>query len=126
MISCYEIIKTDLDIYSAIVFSVTYVNPIDQIEEIERELEKSNMSGKVLIDLLLSHGNTPDRFYEAFFNGKTFIDHTLKITKPLSKKLIDISLDFYHKRQHYLEQSVLSKAQKFLIKKNKPLKTVYV
>jgi len=37
----------------------------------------------------------------------------------ISKKIKEISLDFYHSQQHFLENSVLSKSQKFLIRKKR-------
>ena len=118
---CYKIIKTSLEIYPYIVFSTCYMNPLDHKEVLEKNLQEIGAKGKILFDLLLSHGNTPDRFYEAFFNGKKINGKSLISTESISKKVKEISIDFYHSQQHFLENSVLSKAQKFLIRRKKLL-----
>ena len=56
--------------YSAIVYPVSYLNPIDEIQLISIELRKHLPAGcYVLFDLLLSNGNNFNRFAEAFFDG---------------------------------------------------------
>ena len=119
MSSCYKIIKTTIDPYFHIIFSTGYINPMDQREALEKELKQIGVQGKILFDLLLSHGNTPDRFFEAFFNGEKISEESLKSTGSISKKIKEISIDFYHSQQHFLENSVLSKTQKFLIRRKK-------
>lgn len=101
------------------VFATSYINPMDQKEILENDLRQIGVHGKILFDLLLSHGNTPDRFFEAFFNGEKISEESLKSMGSISKKIKEISLDFYHSQQHFLENSVLSKSQKFLIKKKR-------
>lgn len=121
MNSYYKIIKTTEEPYPYIVFSTSYLNPMDQKETLEKDLRKIGVNGKILFDLLLSHGNTPDRFFEAFFNGEKISEESLKSTESISKKIKEISVDFYHSQQQFLENSVLSKTQKFLIKRKKLL-----
>jgi hypothetical protein len=119
MDSCYQIIKTSVEVYPYMVFATSYVNPMDQKEALEKDLKQIGVNGKILFDLLLSHGNTPDRFFEAFFNGEKISEESLKSTEAISKKIKAISIDFYHSQQHFLENSVLSKTQKFLIRRKK-------
>lgn len=119
MSSCYKIIKTSSKIYPFIVFATSYVNPMDQKDALEKDLKQMGVRGKFLFDLLLSHGNTPDRFFEAIFNGEEIKEDSLQSIGPMSKRIKKLSLDFYHSQQHYLENSVLSKVQKFLIRKKK-------
>jgi hypothetical protein len=94
---------------------------MDQKEALEKDLRQIGVNGKILFDLLLSHGNTPDRFFEAVFNGEKISEESLKNIEAISKKIKKISLDFYYSQQHFLENSVLSKAQKFLIRRKKLL-----
>jgi len=75
------------------------------------------VKGKILFDLLLSHGNNPDRFYEASFDGEKINEESLKAAKSISKTIKRLSMGFYQEQNGFLENSVLSKAQKFLIKK---------
>ena len=122
MNSCYKIIKTSIELYPCIVFSTSYINPMDQKDAIEKDLRKIGVKGKILFDLLLSHGNIPDRFFEAIFDGDEISEDSLKSIESISEKIKEISSDFYHSQHDYLENSVLSKAQKFLIKKKALLK----
>ena len=119
MNSCYKIIQTSIDPYPYIIFSTSYLNPMDQREALEKDLKQIGVNGKILFDLLLSHGNTPDRFCEANLNGDKISEESLKSTEAISKKIKEISIDFYHSQQHFLENSVLSKSQKFLIRRKK-------
>jgi len=116
MNACYKILETKLKSYTHIIFSISYMNPIDQKEEIEEDLKKIGVSGKILFDLLLSHGNNPDRFYEASFDGEKINEDSLKAARSISKTIKRLSMGFYREQNHCLENSILSKAQKFLIK----------
>ena len=113
----YKIFETKLKSYTHIIFSLSYINPIDQKEAIEEDLKKKRVKGEILFDLLLSHGNNPDRFYEAYFDGEKINKNGLRTVKSIPKTIKKISLEFYHKQGQILECSVLSKAQKFLIKR---------
>jgi len=124
MNSFYKIIKTSIDFYPCIVFSTSYMNPMDQKDEIEKDLREIGVKGRILFDLLLSHGNTPDRFFEAIFDGAKISEDSLKSIELLSEKIKGISSDFYHSQQDCIENSVLSKVEKFLIRKGLSLKCV--
>lgn len=96
---------------------------MDQKVDIEKELERKGVKGKILFDLLLSHGNTPDRFFEAIFNGSEILEDSIKSVVTIPDKIKDIATDFYYRKQEYLGSSVLSNAQRFLIKNKTPLKS---
>ena len=117
MNACYIILETKLRSCTHIIFSVSYLNPIDQKEAIEEDLRKRGVKGKILFDLLLSHGNNPDRFYEALFDGEKIDEDSLKAARSISKTIKRLSRSFYRDQNRCLESSVLSKAQKFLIRK---------
>lgn len=90
---------------------------MDQKKSIERDLKRIGIKGKILFDLLLSHGNTSDRFFEAVFNGQVINEETLKRLESISGNIRKLSLDFYNSQQDLVENSVLTRAQKFLVKK---------
>ncbi len=113
----YKILNTSIARYRCIVFATSYVNPMDQKDALEKDLMRIGIKGKILFDLLLSHGNNQDRYFEAFFNGEKINEESLKSTKSVSKKIKKLSSDFFLAKQHYLDNSVLSRAQKFLIRK---------
>jgi hypothetical protein len=118
----YKIKKIPNKQYPYIVFSTCYINPMDHIENIEKELVKKGVKGKVLFDLLLSHGNTPDRFFEAIFDGCEISEDSIKNVAIIPDKIKEIADDFYYEKQECLENSVLSNAQRFLIRNKTPLK----
>ena len=118
MNACYIILETKLRSCTHIIFSISYLNPIDQKEAIEEDLKKRGVKGKVLFDLLLSHGNNPDRFYEASFDGEKINEDSFKVAKSISKTIKRLSRSFYREQYRFLENSVLSKAQKFLIRRS--------
>jgi len=119
MNTIYKIIETKLKSYTYIVFSLSYMNPIDQKEEIEEDLKKRGVKGKIIFDLLLSHGNNPDRFYEASFDGEKIDEDSLKAAKSISKTIKRLSTSFYREQNQYLEGSILSTVQKFLVKRGR-------
>jgi hypothetical protein len=77
------------------------------------------VKGKILFDLLLSHGNNPDRFYEASFDGEKINEDSLRSAKSVSKTIKKLSMGFYREQNQLLENSILSSAQKFLIKRDR-------
>ena len=121
MNAIYKILETKLKSYTHIIFSLSYINPIDQKESIEEDLKKRGVKGKILFDLLLSHGNNPDRFYEASFDGEKILENSLKEAKSISKKIKSLSTNFYREQKQSFDSSVLSTAQKFLIKSGRLL-----
>jgi len=117
MSKTYYIEKINGGSYPCIIFSTSYVSPMDQLEIVENDLKKIGVMGNILFDLLLSHGNTPDRFYEVLFNGEKIDIDSLRRVESISDNIKQISSDFYHNHVHFLKNSILSNPQKFLIKK---------
>lgn len=111
----YTIKKVVIDPYSCMVFSTSYRSAIDELEGLEEDLQKQQVRGKVIFDLLLSHGNTPDRFYEVFFDGFKVSD--LRRVESLSSQVLGISCEFFKENYRFLENSVLSSPEKFLLAK---------
>lgn len=113
----YKLNKIDEDII--LVHSISHHSPTEQLKKLEKELNKISFQGKLVFDLLLSHGNTSQRFYETNFNGS----FTSVNFKSLNDNLLDLkkfSLDFYNKNLSFVENSqILSNASKFLIKKGR-------
>jgi hypothetical protein len=101
----------------AIVYSTNYLRMEEYMNEVALFLKEKSFRGKVIFDLLLSNGNSFNRFIEVFFNGDNFDSKTIKVINNIDDNIINKSLDFYNSHLSLLENSVLSKAQKFLIKK---------
>ncbi|BHH83760.1 type II toxin-antitoxin system RnlB family antitoxin [Desulforhopalus sp. 52FAK] len=114
----YHIHKYNTDNLSAVIFSTNVDSPMNYLGSVEEELHKNGVKGNVLFDLLLSTGNTSERYYSAFFDGDKLVENSIKKFKNPSKDILKESLLFYHQKSHFLKNSVLNKAQKYLIKNN--------
>lgn len=96
--------------------STSYLNPLDDLDELEDTLG-NEFCGKILFDLLLSNGNSSNRYIEANYNGKSFDYASFKIPNTIDKKVRDISTYFYSNNEQFLNSNVVSNAFKFLLKK---------
>lgn len=104
--------------YPYIVFSTSYVNPLDDLDNVERAL-RTEYKGKVLFDLLLSNGNASNRFVEAMFDGEKFDDNSFHKVENVGDDVLQFSASYY-RQSKYLEQSkIVPRAYKFLLNKEK-------
>lgn len=116
----FEIKKIEDQDNICLVLSKSYINPIDDLGLIEKEL-RQGFVGKVIFDLMLSNGNSSNRFMEAMFDGQKFDYSSFKIT-DVDMRIKKISAGYYQENPHLLEGNyVLSNASKFLLKKGKVL-----
>lgn len=112
----YDIRKLNNSCYDYLIFSTSYVNPLECVNDIESSLKENNYS-KVLFDLLLSNGNSTNRFIEATFDGR-------KLENFQTCENVDIEIKresgrYYQDNNNLLKNSVLSRPQKFLVSKGK-------
>lgn len=106
-----------IDDSTVFVFSTSYHSPTEQFEAIEKDLAKKGFQGKVLFDLLLTNGNSSQRFFETYFENSMLNKASFKNIFEQAEKLKTISNKFYTKHFDLIEQSeVLSNATKFLLK----------
>ena len=110
----YDIIEFKSD-YNYVVLATSYINPIDELENIEDELKAKGYSGKILFDLLLCNGMNSSRFVEIKFEGERF-DLSSSITIKNPNNSIKEGIHQYLKdKPALLENSVLPKAQRYII-----------
>lgn len=115
----YEIKKLhNSDFYPYVIYSTSYINPLEEIEGIQDELN-NQFEGTVLFDLLLSNGVSSNRFVEAEFDGQSFIYNSFRIPSTIDDFIKEISVEFYKKHPEYLKSSILPKTQRFLVRKGK-------
>lgn len=117
----YYIKKLPTNDVSVIVYSLSYDSPMNYLSSIEKDLADTGVKGRVCFDLLLSNGNTSDRFYCAFFDGNKITYNSIKKETEIPTEIYEYSLNFYSDKEEYLTNSVLNKAQRFLIKNKKHL-----
>ena len=99
-----------------IVYSTSYYSPTEYIQNIEKVLRELNYIGSVYFDLLLSNGNNFNRYMKVNFDGKKFKNNFEIVSNP-QLELKKESLKFYQNNFELLENSILSKPIKFMIKK---------
>lgn len=116
----YQIKKiNNTNYYSYLIFSTSYLNPLDNLCDIETDLKGTN-PGKVLFDLLLFNGFSSNRYIEAYFNGKHFVLSSFRPVK-VDSNIKKESGSFYQKNRELLNNSILLNSQSFMVKKGKAL-----
>ena len=99
----YEISKN----INNLIFSNSYISPLDDIELLENDLKERNIKGLIIFDLLLCVGFSKNRYLGINFNGK-YLD--------VSDDIKEESRNFYFKNSSLLENSVLNNAHKYIVK----------
>jgi len=104
--------------YGAIVYSTSYVSPLSELNLIEEELKFNDVvPGFVLFDLLLSNGQSFNRFIEGYFNGKKIEESSLNIASIPKESFVKDINRFYQENTKFLNDGILSTREKFLIAK---------
>lgn len=97
-----------------VVFSTSYHSPTEQLDSIAKELLKKQFKGVVIFDMLLSNGNTKQRYFESMFNGTNFLSESFKTICEQAVELKEISHKFYSKNIALVDKShILPKSTKF-------------
>lgn len=102
-----------------IIFSTTYISPLDFIKDIENDLRSVvNYSIEVVFDFLLSSGNCQERFGRINYTGNEFDMRSFQfINVPKKNNLRKVSANYYKDKNENLENSILTSMQKKMIKK---------
>jgi hypothetical protein len=112
----YKILKLKNLDFSYLVLSTSYVNPLDYVEDIVKKI-KENSSMRILFDLLLSNGDSDNRFIEATFDGKKL--DNFRACQNVDLEIKKASVRYYQENTKLLDNSVLSRPHKYLIRKGK-------
>lgn len=106
--------------YKYVSFSMDYSRPEEYLADMEKELCRKQFEGSVLFDLLLCNGFNSQRYVTSYFNGRNFLSGSFSTLgdSELDDGIRRFTCKFYASKKELLEQSsLLSKAQKFLIRK---------
>ena len=99
--------------YSAIVYPISYQNPIEDIQLISHELMEHIPAGSyVLFDLLLSNGDNFNRFAEVMFNGVEISCREISVITVPTSEMQSIN-SYYRGKTKELSKSVLSNREKY-------------
>ena len=110
----FEIGFTDSN--GIIIYSTNYLRLEEYIKDITMILQRNSYKGDVIFDLLLCNGYSTNRFIKMLFDGASFKHKTCEVIENIDISIRDLSFDFYSTNTQYLENSILSKVQIFLIK----------
>ena len=110
----YDIIYWNDEVFKVVVYSNSYINPIQDIKKISLEIQK-HISKKtiVLFDMLLSNGENFNRFATAIFDGKEIQFKTIEIINITDESLLKKINIFYKTNLKALNNSILSPREKY-------------
>ena len=109
----FNIIYEQYGKYAAIVYPVSYLNPIDDIKLISMELrEHLPADCYILFDLLLSNGDNFNRFAEVYFDGNEISSRAVSVTEVPTEELKRLNL-YYRGKTKELSKSVLSAKERY-------------
>jgi len=105
----------------AAVFATGAASPFDALVEVEADLHEMRIKGKVVFDLLLSHGNRKNRYFIGEFDGQRFRNTRFESAKCRYDDLSPVSARFLRDHVSDVDPSLLSSAMRFALKKGIPL-----
>ena len=113
------------DRYSYISMSTDFSRPDDYLEELGIDLSNRQFKGKIIFDLLLCNGMRSNRFFSAHFDGEKFNGISSLKSNDITTEVQSTASEFYMQHFDLVERNqLLSKPQKFLIKKGRIPSTV--
>ncbi len=115
--NAYIIFETNVEGYVQFVLCLSSESLITYIDKIEDTLAKNNTSGRILFDQLLFTGNNTNRFMSCDFSEGRLNFGTAHMVTPtyyFQRKTVD----WLHDNYSYVENSILTEAQRQKIKEN--------
>lgn len=112
----YELIKLHNEPYDFLVIATSYENPINSIDEIEKEI--INRYASVLFDLTLINGVKFNRFIQRKHHDQGDIPSMYSLASEIPESIKRLSSEFFKTNRAIVDQSVLPSSLKFLIKEN--------
>lgn len=104
----FKLVKTNnRSPYGYILFSTTFINPLDLITDVETKLLFKIYTGTVLIDLLATNENT-NRYFSCLFDGCR-LDKKSIVAVDLNFELKKVCAQFYKDSFKDVNLTVLSK-----------------
>lgn len=105
--------KLQTDKYSAVIYALSYNNPLHDISSISMTLRKATAApGYILFDLLLSNGVNFNRFVEGYFNGEIIAFDSLNVVELRDHCQIERINAYYHNNPSILNAGILSPSEK--------------
>jgi hypothetical protein len=106
--------------HDAAVFATSHVNPLEALEDVERELADRKVKGKVVFDLLLTNGHKLNRYFVGVFDGQHFRDSKFSPVQAEYADLSRASAQFLKGHFEEVSTSLLTPAMRYAIKTGIP------
>jgi hypothetical protein len=105
----------------AAVFAVGVINPLEELAAVEKDLRECHVSGRVLFDLLLAHGNKINRYFLAEFDGTRFQKENVQPAEDRYMDYSAVSVKFLKEHAEEVDPSLLSHAMQYALRTGLPL-----
>ena len=106
---------------AAVVLSVGYKSPLDELDLVSRDLAANNIKGTVLFDMLLANGTKNNRFLVGTFDGEHFRADGLVTDQKQRAEYAEYSAKVYKARVKEVDASLLTPAMRFALNQGTPL-----
>lgn len=120
MKSTFLISIQPLDKFSAAVIAAGITSPMECISEVENDLKRCKVKGKILFDLLLAHGSKSNRYFVGEFDGEHFSSSKFQNVDNLYREFSIVSAHILKEKVDQVDSSLLSRAMRFAIKQGVP------
>lgn len=121
MKSTFLIYLSPVGDFSAAVIAAGVKSPMDSIVKVEEDLKRHKVKGKVLFDLLLTHGSKSNRYFVGEFDGEHFSSPRFQNVDDFYHEFSIVSARILRERADQVDSSLLSRAMQFAIKQGVPL-----
>ncbi|WP_461611963.1 type II toxin-antitoxin system RnlB family antitoxin [Cytobacillus kochii] len=112
----YGLIQLSGSEYQCMVLATSYEDPLQDIQDIERELKDLDVCGKILFDMLAHIGDNSERFLEANFDGDFLVLDSFRfVTINKNSAYRQNTKEFFSSKSYMLEGTILTTIQKNLI-----------
>lgn len=110
----FKLIKLDNEPYDFLVIATSSINPLSCLEDIVDGIDKKTAS--VLFDLTLINGTNRNRYIRGDYVNGSFVTSSFSIVSSLDERIRSICKSFFAENDSIVQNSVVSKQLKFLIK----------
>lgn len=94
---------------------------METLADVERDLKKMKVCGRVVFDLLLANGNKINRYFVGNFDGKHFTAQQFESAKADYSVYSKLSAVLLKEYASEVDPSLLSKAMRYAIRAGIPL-----
>lgn len=116
----YEVCPSpDPERYAACVMAIGPNRPLWELEDVQKDLKRRGVAGRVIFDILMANGTRTHRYFSANFDGEEF--------KPLQfetlsgdERLRRYSAEFFSKNLDRLKLTCLSPAMRYCVRHGMP------